>query len=556
MPAGVPTPLDQAVSNPAESLGARLRPWLPAVFAIGLAFLLAASVWQARQTRLRADLMADFSFESRELVVRLQERMTAYRQVLRGARSTMLSVGGLSPAQWSDYVERLFLGSDLPGLRGLGFARLVTAGRLDEHESQMRAVGKPDYRVWPVDDRAAAQIAINRIAPTSAANDALYGRELGREPALRFAFERSAERAQTLMSAPLELAPSAGGSAAPHVFMVQPIYVAFERPTDEAEAAAVRRSATLGWVFGLFEAQKLIAETLGTLPPTMRLRVYAGDVGEAGPIEEAVPVLFDSSTMSTPDWRGAEPLRVRAPLVIDGQTWTLVFEGFPRAWANHTALGGELVAISLICMLFAVAMVLATKTRLAARRLQAMSAALQASNARFHHLATHDALTGVANRVRFRERLKARLADPRGVQARCAIIYIDLDHFKPVNDTLGHQAGDELLRAVTSRLGALLRGEDLLARRGGDEFVVLVDAVMSREDAEAIATRLCSVLAQPFSIAGQVVRISGSLGIALHPDDGIDDEALVARADRCMYLAKERGRNRWVSHDEASPAIA
>jgi diguanylate cyclase (GGDEF)-like protein len=162
----------------------------------------------------------------------------------------------------------------------------------------------------------------------------------------------------------------------------------------------------------------------------------------------------------------------------------------------------------------------------------------------------------VANRVRFRERLKARLADPRGGQARCAIIYIDLDHFKPVNDALGHQAGDELLRAVTSRLGALLRGEDLLARRGGDEFVVLVDAVMSREDAEAIATRLCSVLAQPFSIAGQLVRISGSLGIALHPDDGIDDEALVARADRCMYLAKERGRNRWVSHDEASPAIA
>lgn len=515
-----------------------IRAWLPAMLAVALAVFVVVSVWQARQVKLRADLMADFSFESRELALRLADRMTAWRQVLRGARSTFVALGAPTPAQWADYVATLYLPTDLPGGRGLGFARAVKPGTLDEHEARARLRLDPAYRVWPVEDRSGAFAPITRLAPAEGGNAALVGLDLRREAALRVTLDESAAQARTLLSEPLWLARDDGAGASPHVFLLQPIYAPRAAASGERDSSAARQAAVLGWVFGLYDTGSLIAETVGKLPPMMRLRVLAGEDGA---------VLYDSATSGMPDWRGVEPLRVRAPVEIGGQTWFLIFEGFPRAWENQTPLGTELAAVGLICVLFALAVVLATRMRITARRLAVLGEELAASNARFQHLATHDALTGVANRTRFRDQLRGRLDDPALTDRPFAVIYIDLDHFKPVNDTLGHQAGDELLVAVTGRLQGLLRADDLLARRGGDEFVVLLHAVDRREDAEGIAARICRVLAQPFSIAGRPVSISGSLGVALYPEDGRSDEALIACADGRMYVAKERGRNRWVS---------
>lgn len=524
-----------------------VRAWIPAVFAIGLAVFVVVSVWQARQLKLRADLMADFSFESRELALRLADRMSAWRQVLRGARSTLVALGAPTPEQWTDYVKTLYLPVDLPGGRGLGFVRAVKPGMLEEHEARARSRLNPDYRVWPVEDRSGAFAPITRLAPGDGGNAALIGRDLLREAALRGALDDSAAYARTLLSEPLGLPRDGDESASPHVFLLQPIYQPRKAVAGERDAGVARQAAVLGWVFALYHTGTLIGETVGKLPPTMRLRVLAGEQG---------PVLFDSAVQGMPDWRGAEPLRVRAPVEIGGQTWVLIFEGFPRAWSNQTPFGAELAAVGIICVLFALAAVLATRMRLTARRLAALGAALATSNARYQHLASHDALTGVANRTRFRERLKHRLDDGTRAQCPSAVIYIDLDRFKPVNDTLGHQAGDDLLVAVTGRIKAVLRAEDLLARRGGDEFVVLLDVVDTREEAERIAARICEVLARPFAISGHAVSISGSLGLAVFPEDGRDDEALIACADARMYRAKEGGRNRWVSRSELGSAAA
>ncbi|WP_162530628.1 EAL domain-containing protein [Rhodovastum atsumiense] len=160
------------------------------------------------------------------------------------------------------------------------------------------------------------------------------------------------------------------------------------------------------------------------------------------------------------------------------------------------------------------------------------------------HMARHDALTGLPNRVLFRERLDEALARARR-ETGFALLLIDLDRFKEVNDTLGHPAGDALLREVTARLRAELRETDTLARLGGDEFAVIQAGVHQPQDATTLARRMVEVLGTPFTLEGQQVCIGTSIGIALAPGDGAEHEQLFKGADMALYRAKEEGRNCW-----------
>lgn len=167
---------------------------------------------------------------------------------------------------------------------------------------------------------------------------------------------------------------------------------------------------------------------------------------------------------------------------------------------------------------------------------------LQQMNAQLHHQASHDALTGLPNRRLFFERLASMLGDT-GRGSRFAVMVIDLDRFKLVNDSLGHGAGDELLQEVARRMAAALRKADILARIGGDEFLVLASDVSDAEEAECVAARLVQALRAPLRLRNLDVPISPSIGISLHPRDGGDANSLVARADEAMYCAKQRGGN-------------
>lgn len=156
------------------------------------------------------------------------------------------------------------------------------------------------------------------------------------------------------------------------------------------------------------------------------------------------------------------------------------------------------------------------------------------------HLAFHDPLTGLANRTLLRDRLQNSLDRTRRGGGLVAVIYLDLDEFKLVNDHLGHPAGDRLLQLVATRLQGLLRPEDTLARIGGDEFVVVSDRVPSLTAATAIAERLAGALAPPFDFDEARVVVTASIGVAVG-DAGIDADRLLAQADRAMYKAKADG---------------
>jgi len=159
--------------------------------------------------------------------------------------------------------------------------------------------------------------------------------------------------------------------------------------------------------------------------------------------------------------------------------------------------------------------------------------------ARIHHLAHHDPLTGLMNRNTFMERLRERLK-PGG--DRAALLFIDLDNFKRVNDSLGHLEGDQVLRTVADRLRGGLRASDLVARFGGDEFVVLLEDVHHRKDVQVVLNALLSVVEVPVRADGRDLSVTPSIGVALYPEHGDTPEELLQHADTAMYLAKAAGR--------------
>jgi diguanylate cyclase (GGDEF)-like protein len=176
-------------------------------------------------------------------------------------------------------------------------------------------------------------------------------------------------------------------------------------------------------------------------------------------------------------------------------------------------------------------------------RLKQVQTELRASQEQLAFMAHHDGLTQLPNRVHFLGRLQQALAMADRGGYRVAVLFLDLDGFKPVNDTLGHQAGDELLRQVALRLRAVLREQDALARVGGDEFVFALSNIAWAENAAQVAEKVLTALADPFVVAGQTRCIGGSIGIAFFPDDATQFDALLQMADTAMYEAKRGGKN-------------
>ena len=167
------------------------------------------------------------------------------------------------------------------------------------------------------------------------------------------------------------------------------------------------------------------------------------------------------------------------------------------------------------------------------------------TEARILHMALHDPLTDLPNRTLFYDRLKQTLAQAKRHGRGVGVLFVDLDHFKTINDSLGHETGDALLKIVADRLVRCVRSSDTIARLSGDEFTLVLQDLNREQDAGHVAQKVLEAVGQPATVGDQEIPITASVGIALYPSDATDPDALIAQADRAMYRAKEKGGHCW-----------
>lgn len=231
-----------------------------------------------------------------------------------------------------------------------------------------------------------------------------------------------------------------------------------------------------------------------------------------------------------------------------GQRRTLQISCVPQLAADGTALGFYMLGNDV------------SPLKRAQEDLRFAAIQLQQDAQRLEFLAHHDALTGLPNRAMFADRAREAVAHARRHGRNAAFLFLDLDNFKLINDRLGHEVGDGLLKAIASRLKASVRGDDFVARIGGDEFCVLLQDIADPREAAAVAQKLIHELRPPYQVAGHELRSGASIGIACVPIDGEDVATLLRLADTAMYRAKELGRNGYqffsaaLGHDAAAAA--
>jgi diguanylate cyclase len=178
-------------------------------------------------------------------------------------------------------------------------------------------------------------------------------------------------------------------------------------------------------------------------------------------------------------------------------------------------------------------------------QLQIMAEELEKSKAEMTHLATHDFLTDLPNRMQLYDRIGQAIALAKRHDTKLAVLFLDLDRFKIVNDSVGHAIGDKLLQSVAQRLKSAIRGSDTVSRQGGDEFVVLLSDVSQQETLALKIEKIHNIITAPYCVAGNDLHIGVTIGVSIFPGDGEDTETLIRNADAAMYYAKDNGRNKY-----------
>lgn len=629
------------------------RQWLlvAAVFAasLGATFLL----WQHEQHNAELDRRTSAQFSLREIVNRIEQRMLAHEQVLRGVQGLYAASEYVGREEFQTYVEALQLSADFAGMEGLGPLPLVTAAQKEVHEALVRKEGFADYAIQPPGERP-LYAPLVQLEPSVRRNQRAYGFDAYTDPVRRAALDQARDSGSVAVTAKVTRLQETGSTVSAGFVMYLPVY-RIGMPTD---TVANRRAHINGWVVAPFRMDDLMASLYGERLAGVDVQIFDG-------VETSEKTLmYDSAAKRGTRVEG--PPAIVEYLVVAGRSWTMALHFQPgfgvqgsKDKSQIIALGGLGLGILLALLTWTLlterTRAVATATRMTEELREAknhfelifdaspdgvviswlednriidvnggftaltgytradvlgksllelhlwsdpedrqhylnelldkgscenlevllqrkdgqqvvgiVSAKIvsfkgypgvvgvirditgrKAAEQRIAHMAQHDTLTNLPNRALLGDRLRHAIAHARRHSTRMALMYIDLDRFKPVNDSLGHQVGDQLLKAVAKRMQDSVRASDTVARIGGDEFVVLLPAIGDDRDALQVAEKVRAALNEPFELpGGHTVRISSSTGIAIYPDHATDEITLAKCADDAMYLSKARGRDR------------
>ncbi len=632
-------------------------------------------LWQHEKQNAVMDQRAQADFNLRSFLSRIEQRMLAQEQMLRGIQGLFAaSAEPITRQSFRDYVAALKLGADFSGLEGVGWAPLVMSTDRAAHVTSLRLQGLLAYDITP-DGLRPAFAPLAQLEPVLARHAQTIGLDLLNDAARQSAMQRARDSGMATITPKLTHLLETGTTVKAGFVMFMPVY---RRGASTASLEA-RRASLLGWVVAPFNMEAWMASLYGEHAAGIDVRIFDGiEITQAA-------LLYDSgATGADGVWVGERSDEMLEYLNVAGRSWTLAVRslgtnsstgavGAMGAYASRDqsqiiARSGVILSLLLALLTWVMvsdrsrAMILALRMTAELREtkehfelvfdtspdavmisrqadgriidvnpgfvamtgyarvdvigqtlsslamwktdedrdrylrelhehngcenLEAvfmhqggtqMVGILSAQPANFKgvacfvgvmrditarkviedrmaHMAQHDALTGLPNRALFDDRLHQAVTQAHRARSRLALCYVDLDHFKPVNDTLGHATGDILLKIAARRMQENVRASDTVARIGGDEFVVLLATVQDKDDARSVAEKIRQALSEVFDLAsGHTAHISASIGVAVYPDHAIDEPQLSKHADDAMYQAKRMGRDRVVLFGDFHP---
>ncbi len=520
----------------------------PALVAAGVGLLFsivgAAAVarWEDRVNKIEFENAAET-----EAIV-MQNGMSEYISRLVALRTLFESTNEeITRSEFETFSTRLF--ERHPGMLRIAWLPRVNRKERAEYEAAAITDGVSGYRIKSLQgDGFAPAPQGDEYFPifysTQPKTSPVYGTDYASIPERRVALERARD-SDRITAIRERLYEPRESSRLPDVIVAVPVYA----KGTSRETIADRRRNLAGYVVGVFDLPLLmqsIRVTTGA-SPAVSVNVYPPFTGRIVSMAHALPDFASSA---------AAPQSMRD--VAQGRHWSGILRIGDADWQVRAvpAAGGSLetaydraVAVIIVGMLLTLS--LATYLVLASRNSRRLSLA----NRRVLELAQTDVLTGLPNRAFFLARLDMMNSQLSVRGLPFSILMLDLDRFKNVNDSLGHSAGDALLRQVALRLKSALRATDVLARLGGDEFAIIQEAGDNqRGSATELAARIAKLVAEPFLLPGHRVEIGTSIGVAIAPDHGSDQEQLLKKADLALYRSKSAGRNCFTVYEEAMSA--
>lgn len=634
----------------------RFLPWL--VMAIFL--FVTYQLWKSAQRETELALHTEFDFRVLDARHRIEQRMQAYEQLLRGLQGLFAAAASVNRAEFRAYTNTLKIEKNYPGIQSTGFTILIPGENKDQHIATVRMEGFPLYTIRPEGARNTYSSLIY-IEPFSGRNLRAFGYDTYADPVRRAAMERARDTGLSTISAKIKLVQEVDSYVQAGFLMWLPVY----KNGTAHNTLAERRANLVGWVGASFRMDDLMASILDTNDNKLDIEIYDGsEVSDE-------TLMFDANRQRTGKETSGPRFHSSSLLDISGHNWTLVISSLPGFEERMHDQKPGLIAVSGITVSILLALISAILVysraravqsglalnqelterrraeaglRLAAKVFDTVDAAVlvtdkdhriikvnpaftaitgyspyeaignttqmlssgeqpgefykemwntlkatgswqgeisnrrkngefytewlsinevrdnegqltnyvalfsdiserKAAEEHMQNLAHYDPLTGLPNRTLLSDRLQQAITAAKREKSNMAVMFIDLDKFKPVNDTLGHHIGDLMLKEVAKRMQDCLRESDSAARIGGDEFVVLLPLIEAESDAVAVAEKIRHALNQPFELAGHSLNISSSIGVAVYPEHGSDEKSLLKHADTAMYFAKEAGRN-------------
>ncbi len=627
---------------------------LPIVLVLATGFVAVYFLQQAALNAARQSQRDYFEYQGREIALRIEQRLAAYAQVMRGVRGLYLASERVERNEFRDYLSSMELAERYPGIQGVGYAVVIQPNDLAKHIASMRSQGFPAYTVAPQGKRE-LYTSIVYLEPFSGRNLRAFGYDMYSEPVRRSAMEQARDLDKTIMSGKVILVQETGREIQAGFLMYLPVY----RNGSPHASVGERRANIIGWIYAAFRMNDLMGGILGEQVHNVDLEIYDG----ANVNTEAL--MYDSRSgqlhVGTPLFHYLRNIHTL------GYDWTITLHSLPAFEANMDTgritvirTSGLLISLLLALLVWQLASGRARALKLAqeitselrsseeqlreAQRVahigsweldvasnrwswsdeiyrifevdrESVGASYQAfldavhpedralvdaafqesvahrapysiehrlllpdgrtkyvheqgetlydetrqalisigtvqdvterklTQERIEHMAHYDTLTNLPNRALFYERLRRGLSLARRNRGGLTLLFMDLDGFKEVNDTMGHHAGDLLLVGVAQRLSHCVRESDTVSRLGGDEFTVILNGMHKQEEVVAIAQKIIQAISVPFDLEGSIAKIGISIGIARYTEDADNEDDLVREADQAMYAAKTAGKN-------------